>query len=123
MLAVDIRKCFEVVDDVAEVLHTLGGIFDEAWRAAAFTLETGVKGDRDVAGVGQCGRVNVARGLLLARADRMRRNDRGVAGVLVEVRREVDVRSDIPIHVGVAECDVLDVGCRGGGHLGASSSG
>lgn len=46
-VSVDVGQCHQAVDDVADVLDPLGGVFDAAGFAAAGSLEAGVEGDHD----------------------------------------------------------------------------
>src|SRR5215469_8742274 len=108
-IAVHIRQRHQIIGDAPEIFDALSWIFDRSRLAAACALETAVKGDDHKASLSQCLAIYITRGLFLATADGVSADDGRIFLCLIEIRREVNVCCDIPIHIGIVDGDSFHV--------------
>jgi hypothetical protein len=100
---VDIGERHRIVDNAANILNPLGRIFNPSRASAGFALEAGVIGNDNETLLRERFAVDISRGLLLATSERMDTDERRIFPVLVETRREQNVRGDVPGHVCVLD--------------------
>lgn len=100
---IDIGQRHRIVDDVADILDPLRGIFDPTRLTTRSALIAGIKGDDDEPLLGQRLAIYRAGGLFLATAKGVDADDGRVFLCRIETRRGQDQGGDIPGHVPVTK--------------------